>query len=456
MSDIAARIDRLPASRFVGRMVTRISLSAIFEAYDIFMIAYIAVGLIKGGIFVPTTPSFFDVTGIASFIGSGFAGMFFGTLIFTWVSDMFGRRTTLAISVVWYSIATAIMAFGQSPAEIDLWRFVAGLGIGVQLITVDAYISELVPAASRGRNIALLFVIANLSVPLAAAFAMLFVPNAYFGLDGWRIVVLIGSTGLVLIWPLLHGLLESPRWLAARGRNDEAETAMKTIEQGVARESQKPLPAPAPVRRSAASGSARWSDIWSGKYAGRTLLLSLFNLCNTVGFYGFAAWVPTLLTSEGITVPKTLQYVFIMALMNPLGPLFAMKFADRVERKWQITALSILIAACGILWSFQRDAVGIICFGALVTIGLNWFVAAFHAYQAELFPTRIRARAVGFVYCWSRFSAIFVGFVIAMILRGYGTLGVFSLIAAAMLIIAVIIGVFGPLTNGRRLEELSE
>jgi putative MFS transporter len=81
---------------------------------------------------------------------------------------------------------------------------------------------------------------------------------------------------------------------------------------------------------------------------------------------------------------------------------------------------------------------------------------SFHAYQAELFPTSIRARAVGFVYSWSRFSAIFSSFVIAAVLKGFGTLGVFAFIAGAMAIVMAAIGLMGPRTKGIALETISK
>ena len=93
--------------------------------------------------------------------------------------------------------------------------------------------------------------------------------------------------------------------------------------------------------------------------------------------------------------------------------------------------------------------------GGLITVANNWFSCAYHAYQAELFPTRIRAQAVGFVYSWSRFSLIFVGFLIAAVLKSYGSTGVFTIIAIAMLIVALTIGVFGLNTNRLRLEAIS-
>ena len=85
----------------------------------------------------------------------------------------------------------------------------------------------------------------------------------------------------------------------------------------------------------------------------------------------------------------------------------------------------------------------------------NCFSFSFHAYQSELYPTRIRAQAIGFVYSWSRFSAIFSGFIIAYFLGNYGTIGVFGLIASAMIAVFIVIGFFGPPVTRRRLEAIA-
>jgi putative MFS transporter len=80
---------------------------------------------------------------------------------------------------------------------------------------------------------------------------------------------------------------------------------------------------------------------------------------------------------------------------------------------------------------------------------------AFHAYQSELYPTRIRARAVGFTYSWSRVSTMFVGFMIAWCLRNYGTTGVFTFVAGAMVVVFLVVAIFGPRTTNLRLEAIS-
>lgn len=449
---IAARLDRLPPSRYFRALVARISLGGWFEFYDLFMTAYIALGLIKAKLFVAT--GFFDWSAFASFVGAGFAGMFVGTLVFSYLSDRYGRKFTFTYSLLWYSIATIVMAFMNSSFTIDLWRFLAGVGIGVQLVTIDAYISEITPKESRGHFIAYSQLITYTAVPIVAFFSYLLVPQVIGGLDGWRWVVIIGGLGAIFIWFVRLGLPESPRWYEIHGHPAEAEAVMSEMESKVRAETGSDLPVP----HSLAGESTRegsWTEIWGPAYVKRTVMLVVFNFFQTIGFYGFAAWVPILLFSEGVTFVKSLEYTFIIAILNPLGPLIGMYYADRLQRKWQIVGLSIAIGVFGLIFSQMRAPALVILFGVLITLANNWFSAAFHAYQAELYPTRIRAQAVGFVYSWSRFSSIFIGFLIALALKNYGSVGVFALIACAMAIVAIDIGVFGPNTTGERLEEIS-
>src|SRR6202040_1077414 len=145
----------------------------------------------------------------------------------------------------------------------------------------------------------------------------------------------------------------------------------------------------------------------------------------------------------------------IIAIAAPIGPLVGVIFADRFERKWQIAWAAVGIAVFGLLFAQQGSAAGVIVFGLLITLCNNWMSFSFHAYQTELYPTRIRAGAVGFVYSWSRFSSIFSGFIIAFLLGRYGTTGVFCFIAAAMVVVFVVIGAFGPATARRRLEAIA-
>ena len=185
-------------------------------------------------------------------------------------------------------------------------------------------------------------------------------------------------------------------------------------------------------------------------------MLVVFHFFQTIGYYGFASWVPTLIIAAGITTTLSLRYSFLIALAAPLGPLLAIRIADRVERKWQIVASAIFIAVFGLLFAQQKNPVWLIACGVLLTSSNNWMSFAFHAYQSELFPTRVRARAIGFVYSWSRLSAIFSSFLIGFVLRDFGEIGVFAFIAVSMLAVVLSIGIFGPRTRGLSLEEISQ
>jgi putative MFS transporter len=452
---IAARLDRLPPSRRVRMLVALISLGGWFEFYDLFFTSYVAIGLYKAGIFKPTTTGLFDFQGFASFVAALFGGLFVGTICFSWVSDRFGRRSIFTFSLLWYSVGSLVLAFQSSAAEIDLWRFIASIGLGVELVNVDTYISELVPKEQRGSAFALNQAVMFTSVPIVAFLSWMLVPTEIFGLQGWRWVVIIGSAGAVLIWWIRLGLPESPRWLAQRGRDEEADRITREIERQVEAESGAPLPPPQLVAGEDAIKKGAWSEIWSPAYRSRTIMLVLFNLCQTIGYYGFSSWVTTFLVSQGIGVTKSLAYTFAIAIAAPVSPLVALRFADRFERKWQIAWAAICIAGFGLAFSQQTTALGVILFGALVTLSNNWMSFSFHAYQTELYPTRIRAQAVGFVYSWSRLSAVMSGFLIAFFLGRYGTTGVFCFIAGAMLLVFIVIGGLGPATTRRRLEAIA-
>lgn len=184
-------------------------------------------------------------------------------------------------------------------------------------------------------------------------------------------------------------------------------------------------------------------------------MLVIFQIFQAIGFYGFGNWLPTLLAANGAGFVHSLEYSFAIALAYPAGPLLCLTFADHFEAKWQIVLSSLAIAGLGLVFAGQRAALGIVGFGLMLTFANCVMSYAFHTYQTELFPTRIRARAVGFCYSWSRLSTVFSSFLIAFFLQRFGTFGVFSFIAGSMLVVATVIGLFGPPTRGRALEAIS-
>ena len=452
---ILARLDRLPATRSIWMLVTLLSIGGFFEFYDLFLTGYVIPGLVKAGLLSNVAVGIF--TGPAVFVASTFTGLFIGTFVFGFVADRYGRRAIFTYSLLFYCAATLIMAFQNSGLSVCLWRLVAGIGIGIELVTIDTYIAELVPKHVRGRAFAYSQVVMFAVVPLVAFLAYLLVPTAPFGFDGWRWVVLIGSAGAVFVWFLRRGIPESPRWLIQQGRLAEAEAVTTIIEGRVVADlggAALPPPLAHAVERAEAQGSL--AEIFSPTYRSRTIMLMVFQFFQTFGFYGFAAWVPTLIAQQvGINLGSSLLYSFIIAIASPFGPLLAMSFADRFERKWQLVAAACGVGVFGVLFSFQTTIVLLIVFGVLITLCNNVLSNTFHGYQTELFPTRVRARAVGFTYSFSRISTVFASFIIGFFLQTAGTKGVFGLIAFAMMMVVLSIAVFGPRTNKLELEEIS-
>lgn len=450
---IGARLDRLPATRAVWTMVVLLSIGGFFEFYDLFFTGYIAPGLIRSHIYTATTKGFFGINGFASFVAAFFGGLFVGTIVFSFVADRFGRRRIFTISLLWYTVCTVVMAFQNTANGINLWRFLAGIGIGVELVTIDTYISELVPKGLRGRAFAVNQTIQFSVVPVVAALAWWLVPQSPFGLDGWRWVVLIGALGAVVVWFLRLGLPESPRWLAAHGQLDAADRVTSALEARVQADLGTGLPPPGPALPVEPRGS--FAEIWQGDYLSRTIMLIIFNIFQTVGFYGFANWVPTFLVSQGIKTASSLEYTFIIALAAPFGPLICTGIADRIERKWMIVMAAGAVAVFGLIFAQMTAALGVIVLGVLLTLANNIMSFSFHAYQTELYPTRIRAVAVGFVYSWSRLSVVLMAFVIAFVLGRFQVSGVFVLIAGSMVVVMLAIGIMGPRTRNLALEAIS-
>jgi len=451
--DIVARLERLPPSRAVWGLVALISLGGAFEFYDLMMTAYISPVLAKAGVFHQA--GLFGAPDQASFVAATFLGLFIGTIAVARVADRFGRKRVFVAALLWYSAAAAIMALQSNALGVDLWRLVSGIGIGVQLVTIDAYIAELVPRQIRGRAFAVNQAIQFTAVPIVAFAAWRLGPLTIAGIAGWRWVVLIGAAAAVLVWLVQRRLPESPRWLAEHGHLDEADKVVARLEANIAAETGRPLPAPVAPTEPSEAKSARLAEIFRPPLAGRTALLATLNIFQAVGFYGFTNWAPTFLASRGVGFAHSLEYGFIIAAAYPVGPLLWSAIAERFERKWLVVAAAAGTGVLGLAFAASSAPLQLIALGVAINFSNNLLSFSYHAYQAELYPTRIRAAAVGFVYSWSRLSTVGSSYVIAWLLGIAGAPGAFGFIAAAMGVVVVSVGAFGPPTRGRTLEAIA-
>ncbi len=293
-------------------------------------------------------------------------------------------------------------------------------------------------------------------MPVVAILSRLLVPTDFL-MAGWRWVMVIGASGALLTWWFRRRLPESPRWLESRGRIVEAEAVLQSLEaESLSGAPAEPTGATTqlPVPNSLAERGT-FAELWRPPYLRRTVMLVLFQALQTIGFYGFGNWAPTFLLKRGISLLHSLEYTTLIALVSPVGPILCAWTSDRLERKWTIVVLALLVAVLGLGFGNASTPAAVVAFGSLLTLCNYWFSAAFHAFQAELFPTRIRATGVGFTYSWSRLSAAFSSLLIGAVLV-HGVPAVFALLAAAMTGVAVIVAVMGPRTNRVALERLSQ
>ncbi|MBB3260828.1 putative MFS transporter [Paraburkholderia bannensis] len=452
---LSARLDRLPATWQLWKLVLLISLGGFFEVYDLIFTGYIAPGMAKSGLLQTTTSSFFGFNGIGAFVAATFAGLFVGTFFLGWLPDRFGRRSVFTFSLLWYSVGSIVMAFQHSSEGLVLWRLITGIGLGIEIVTIDSYVTEMVPQHMRGRAMAFNQAIMFAAAPASALLSWWLVPIAPLGVDGWRWVVLAGALGAVIVWFVRRAVPESPRWLATHGHIEAAQRQIARLEQAAMHESGRDLPPPALAPAIPAHRSPTLAGLWQPPYRGRLLMLVAFNFCQAIGYYGFANWVPTLLIGQGIHVTRSLFYAFVIAIALPCGPLLAMLVADRIERKWLIVGSAFAVLVFGLMFAQARSAAALVALGIAISLAGQMISVCYHAYQAELFPTAVRCRANGVVYSASRVGAMLSGFTIAALLRDGGVQGVFTGITLCMLVVMVSIGAFGPRTNGLSLDELS-
>jgi len=447
------RIDALPANSGLWCFIALLSLGGFFELYDLFQTGYISSGLIAENIFHVGDLGAFGISDQAAFASSTFLGLFVGASLLAPHADRFGRRVTFMFALAWYGVFSMLMAFQNQAEWIISIRFLVGVGLGIELVTIDTYLGECIPSWLRNKAFAFAFSIQFLSVPAVALMSWWLVPHTILGLTGWRWVVIAGAVCSMVIWLVRRNLPESPRWLAQQGRHQEAHQVVSALEArcGVA----DTAPAMESIDTSVAEKiQGRFRDIWRPEYRQRTIMLVVMNFFQSIGFFGFGNWLPALLSGKGASITHSLMYAFFITLAYPLGSLICSRYADKFENKWHIVLSSLMTVVFGTLFALQNNPVILVICGFCITWSNAWLTFSYHAYQAEVFPTFIRARAVGFCYSFSRLSTVFSSILIGLILQAAGAQGVIAFIVISMLIVVLTIGIFGPKTRGLNLDNI--
>jgi putative MFS transporter len=309
------------------------------------------------------------------------------------------------------------------------------------------------------------YTIGFLGVPLAALLGgKLVARQEFLGIDGWRWLLLFGGLGAVFIMAVRTMLPESPRWLESRGRHAEARAVVESVTAKVAPGT--PVVETVPETSETAETASASGDearsvaqalvIAFRDYRKRTVMLVIFQVLQTVAYYGFGTLAPLVLVSKGFDVTESLGYAALAFAGYPLGSLISVPLVERFERKHLIIASALGIGLCGIVFAASTNVAVIVVAGFLLTAVSNIFSNAFHIYHAEIFPTAIRSTASGVCYSLSRATSTVMPFVAVPALAALGPVAVFSGSAALIVLLCLDVGLLGPRSTGLALEQVQQ
>jgi putative MFS transporter len=415
------RLNRLPVTRYYREITWILGFVFFFDLGDIATLSYAAPAILKSW--------HLPIAVIGYLTSATFIGMFVGSTVAGWFSDRVGRKKALILTTIWYAGFSMLNAFAWNPVSLFLTRMLTGLGISAMTVVGITYISEIFPAKRRGAYQAWILAAGLAGIPVTAYVARFCIPMRPWG---WRLVFVWGAIGL--IFPLLaRWLEESPHWHDIHAGRTQAGVA--SVQQTVP----------------AASQSIRISSPIARPYLPRTLMLAVVWTGQTLGFYGFMSWVPTLLVAHGISLVQTLAWSSAIQLGAVPGALIGAMISDRWERKWWIAIASVTIAICGVNYGLTDLTDIVVIFGFLVVMFLHTFAALLYSYTAECYPTEIRNFGTGVAYGIGRLANVFGPLVIASLFVNHGYASVFFYIATCWVVVGAVIAIFGPATKKQSL-----
>jgi len=401
-TDVPARLDRLPWSRFHRLVVVALGITWILDGLEVTL-----VGAIGPVLSEPTTLhlSTAEIGGSAT---AYLAGAVTGALVFGRLTDLFGRKRLFLITLAVYLIATLASGFAWSFPSFALFRFVTGAGIGGEYSAVNSAVDELIPARSRGHaDLAI-----NSTFWLGAALGSLLTlvlldPRILPPAVGWRCVFVVGALLGASVLLLRRHVPESPRWLLLHGRQDEAAQIVAAIERDVSNGGARPLPpVPAPVTLQA-KGRVTFTAIARvllRRHLRRTVLGLSLMIAQAFAYNGvFFTYALVLSKFYGVAPGRIGLYLIPFAVGNLLGPWLLGRLFDRVGRRIMIaltyaaSGALIVVAGIGLTHGWFNAT------SQTVMWSVVFFVASAAASSAyltvsELFPVELRGMAIALFY----------------------------------------------------------
>ncbi len=375
-----------------------------------------------------------------------FIGMTSGGFLGGVISDFIGRRKTFLIAISIFSISSVVTGFTDSIVVLTIFRALTGFGVFCMMVTSQAYIAEMAPCSSRGKWQGKVAAIGFCAVPVVAFICRLVIPLSP---DAWRYIFYAGGLGIVPFLLGLKYLKESPRWLVAHGRIDEAEKIITyltghDIDLSDAAKNVPPRVAVMDVL----------VGMFTRRYIGRTLVLIAVFICTVPAGFLVTNWTPQLLKMLGFTVKETLTAMTIISITVPIGCYISSLTSDKGGRKWPIFIFAFGCAVSSLFFGAVKGLMLLTVAGSLVTMFNMAMGFTLFSYTAESYPTRMRNTATGFHNGLGRLAVSGSQFFIPMIFHDYGFSGIFISVAILYFLPLIPLALWGRRTSGKSLEEI--
>ncbi|GAA4106034.1 MFS transporter [Enteractinococcus coprophilus] len=403
-TDIPARLDRLPWSKWHIRVLIGLGTVWILDGLEVTIVGNITARLSEPGSGISITDVQVAGTAAALYV----LGACLGALFFGHLTDRWGRKRLFIITLVLYLTATALTGLTTEAWMFFILRFLTGAGIGGEYAAINSAIDELIPANYRGR----INIIINGTFWVGAAggalLSIIALDESLFPRDiGWRLTFFLGLVFGLVILLVRRTVPESPRWLFIHGREDEAEKIVREIETKVQKQTSKELPEVTEtitIHQRPAIGFGLIAKTLFGRYPKRAVLgFSMFIgqafIYNAITF-GFAT---ILATFYDVPSGSTGYYYAVLAVFNFLGPLLLSRFFDTWGRRPMISGTYILSGSFLLITAWVFNA-GLL---TAVTLTACWCATLFFASAgassayltvSEVFPMETRAMAIAFFY----------------------------------------------------------
>lgn len=463
---VLSRMERLKAWPLPRRLFFVIGLGYLFTFYDIFDVnvsfVQTAMAIIPGA--TPENASRY----IGLPIFANLLGYVIGTLALSPLADRVGRRRMLMVTMFITGLGSLFTAFATSDGWFVVARGITGVGVAADLAVVNTYMSEVSPRRARAKYTSGLFIFSGIGALVGIWLGLwLTTPSAPFpqGLPfalaspsfnwGWRLMYYIGAVLALIALLLRVELPESPRWLAAKGRIEEAEIIVADMESRAGADANEPDQTSPPMARTADSSAPYGELLTSPVYRKRVFLLFFVWLFSYVTVYGFSAGMTTLLVGAGYPPSEAGLIVAVGVVGMLLAGIAAYVAGEAMERKTYLLISALLTIAGGLVVGVAGHHLAISYLGAVVLFfGQNAWVPVFYAWTAENFPARARTSGFALVDGAGHIGAGVGLWAIAPYIPALGVTGGFVTMSA-FLLVAAFIALGGISSRGKILEEIS-